>query len=57
MVGALLLGFICGVIARVLVPGDVFHNMSGPTSWALSLGLGLAGTRCGLPSSTNTGGC
>jgi hypothetical protein len=25
------------------MPGDVFRNMSGPTSWAVSLGLGLAG--------------
>jgi uncharacterized membrane protein YeaQ/YmgE (transglycosylase-associated protein family) len=29
------------VIARVLMPGDVFRNMSGPASWAVSLGLGL----------------
>ena len=43
MVGALLLGFVCGVIAGVLMPGDVFRHMSGPTSWAVSLGLGLAG--------------
>jgi uncharacterized membrane protein YeaQ/YmgE (transglycosylase-associated protein family) len=47
MVGALLLGFVCGVIARVLTPGDVFRNMSGPASWALSLGLGLAGALVG----------
>jgi uncharacterized membrane protein YeaQ/YmgE (transglycosylase-associated protein family) len=47
VVGALLLGFICGVIARVLMPGDVFRNMSGPTSWAVSLGLGLAGALVG----------
>lgn len=47
MVGALLLGFICGVIARVLMPGDVFRTMSGPTSWAVSLGLGLAGALVG----------
>ena len=47
MVGALLLGFVCGVIARVLMPGDVFRNMSGPTSWAVSLGLGLAGALVG----------
>jgi uncharacterized membrane protein YeaQ/YmgE (transglycosylase-associated protein family) len=47
MVGALLLGFICGVIARVLMPGDVSRNMSGPTSWAVSLGLGLAGALVG----------
>jgi uncharacterized membrane protein YeaQ/YmgE (transglycosylase-associated protein family) len=47
MVGALLLGVVCGVIARVLMPGDVFRTMSGPTSWAVSLGLGLAGALVG----------
>jgi uncharacterized membrane protein YeaQ/YmgE (transglycosylase-associated protein family) len=47
MVGALLLGFVCGVIARVLMPGDVFRGMSGPTSWAVSLVLGLAGALVG----------
>ena len=47
MVGALLLGFVCGVIARILMPGDVFRNMSGPASWAVSLGLGLAGALVG----------
>jgi uncharacterized membrane protein YeaQ/YmgE (transglycosylase-associated protein family) len=47
MVGALLLGFVCGVIARVLMPGDVFRNMSGPASWAVSVGLGLAGALVG----------
>jgi uncharacterized membrane protein YeaQ/YmgE (transglycosylase-associated protein family) len=47
MVGALLLGFVCGVIARVLMPGDVFRHMSGPTSWAVSVGLGLAGALVG----------
>jgi uncharacterized membrane protein YeaQ/YmgE (transglycosylase-associated protein family) len=47
MVGALLLGFVCGVIARVLLPGDVFRNMSGPASWAVSLGLGLLGALVG----------
>jgi uncharacterized membrane protein YeaQ/YmgE (transglycosylase-associated protein family) len=29
------------------MPGDVFRNMSGPASWALSLGLGLAGALVG----------
>src|SRR4030095_11678311 len=43
MVGALLLRFVCGVIARLLMPGDAFRHMSGPASWAVSLGLGLAG--------------
>jgi uncharacterized membrane protein YeaQ/YmgE (transglycosylase-associated protein family) len=47
MVGALLLGFVCGVIARVLMPGDAFRHMSGPASWAVSLGLGLAGAIVG----------
>jgi len=47
MVGALLLGFVCGVIARVLMPGDVFRGMSGPRSWLVSLGLGLAGALVG----------
>jgi uncharacterized membrane protein YeaQ/YmgE (transglycosylase-associated protein family) len=47
MVGALLLGFVCGVIARVLMPGDAFRHMSGPASWAASVGLGLAGALVG----------
>src|SRR5215470_1230579 len=47
MVGALLLGFVCGVIARVLMPRDAFRGMSGPVSWAVSLGLGLAGALLG----------
>ena len=47
MVGALLLGFVCGVIARVLMPGDAFRNMSGPASWLVSVGLGLAGALVG----------
>ena len=29
MIGALLLGFVAGVVARVLMPGDVFRKMSG----------------------------
>jgi uncharacterized membrane protein YeaQ/YmgE (transglycosylase-associated protein family) len=47
MIGALLLGFVAGVIARVLMPGDVFRKMSGPASWGLSLVLGLAGALLG----------
>jgi len=35
------------VIARVLMPGDVFRNMSGPASWGVSLVLGLAGALVG----------
>jgi uncharacterized membrane protein YeaQ/YmgE (transglycosylase-associated protein family) len=47
MVGALLLGFVAGVLARVLMPGDVLRTMSGPASWAVSLVLGLAGALVG----------
>ena len=47
MIGALLFGFVAGVVARVLMPGDVFRKMSGPASWGLSLVLGLAGALLG----------
>jgi uncharacterized membrane protein YeaQ/YmgE (transglycosylase-associated protein family) len=29
------------------MPGDVFRNMSGPTSWLASIALGLAGAIVG----------
>jgi uncharacterized membrane protein YeaQ/YmgE (transglycosylase-associated protein family) len=47
MVQALLLGFVAGVIARMLRPGDVFRKMGGPTSWGISILLGLAGAMVG----------
>jgi uncharacterized membrane protein YeaQ/YmgE (transglycosylase-associated protein family) len=47
MVGAILLGLVAGVVARLLMPGDVFRNMSGPASWGVSLLLGLAGALVG----------
>lgn len=47
MVGALILGFVAGVIARVLMPRDVFRGMSGPVSWGVSIGLGLLGALLG----------
>jgi uncharacterized membrane protein YeaQ/YmgE (transglycosylase-associated protein family) len=47
MVGALLLGFVAGVIGRILMPGDVFRHMSGPRSWLVSVLLGLAGAAVG----------
>lgn len=47
MLGAILLGLFCGAVARMLVPGDPFRNMSGPKSWLVSLALGLAGALVG----------
>ena len=47
MIVALILGFLAGVIGRLLIPGDVFRHMSGPASWLVSLLLGLAGAALG----------
>jgi uncharacterized membrane protein YeaQ/YmgE (transglycosylase-associated protein family) len=47
MCGALLLGLFCGAVARMLIPGDAFRNMSGPKSWLVSIVLGLVGAVVG----------
>jgi uncharacterized membrane protein YeaQ/YmgE (transglycosylase-associated protein family) len=47
MIGALFLGLFCGIVARMLVPGDAFRQMSGPMSWLVSLVLGLVGAFVG----------
>jgi uncharacterized membrane protein YeaQ/YmgE (transglycosylase-associated protein family) len=47
MIGALFLGLFCGIVARVLIPGDAFRHLSGPVSWLASLVLGLAGALVG----------
>jgi uncharacterized membrane protein YeaQ/YmgE (transglycosylase-associated protein family) len=47
VIGAILLGLFCGVLARMLVPGDAFRKMSGPTSWLVSIVLGLIGALLG----------
>ena len=47
MFGAVITGFIVGVIARALTPGDVFRGMSGPTSWLASIAVGLGGSLLG----------
>jgi len=47
MIGALILGFVAGVIGRLLMPRDVFRHMNGPKSWLVSLLLGLAGAAVG----------
>jgi uncharacterized membrane protein YeaQ/YmgE (transglycosylase-associated protein family) len=47
VIGALLLGLFCGIVARVLVPGDAFRHMKGPRSWLVSIVLGLVGALVG----------
>ena len=47
MIGAIILGFLAGVIGRMLMPGDVFRHMSGPQSWLVSLVIGLIGAVVG----------
>jgi uncharacterized membrane protein YeaQ/YmgE (transglycosylase-associated protein family) len=47
MVGALILGLVAGFIGRALVPNDIFSDMSGPASWAVSVVLGLVGAFVG----------
>lgn len=47
MIGALFLGLFCGIVARLLVPGDAFRHMSGPKSWLVSLVLGIVGAYVG----------
>jgi uncharacterized membrane protein YeaQ/YmgE (transglycosylase-associated protein family) len=47
MLGAVLLGLVAGVVARALMPNDVFRQMSGLTSWLASIALGLAGAIVG----------
>jgi hypothetical protein len=42
MIGALLVGFVAGVVARALMPGDVLHGMTGPASWGVSVLIVLA---------------
>ena len=47
MIGALLLGFVAGAVGRALVPNDAFEHMEGPTSWLVSIVLGLVGAAVG----------
>jgi uncharacterized membrane protein YeaQ/YmgE (transglycosylase-associated protein family) len=47
MVGAILLGLFCGIVARMLIPNDAFQNLKGPKSWLVSLVLGLVGAVVG----------
>ena len=47
MVGAILLGLVVGVIARLMAARDLFEKMSGPASWLASIGVGLGGALLG----------
>ena len=47
MIGALLVGFVAGVLGRMLWPGDPFRHMSGPASWGVSLLVGVGGAIVG----------
>jgi uncharacterized membrane protein YeaQ/YmgE (transglycosylase-associated protein family) len=47
MIGAVVVGFIAGVLGRALMPGDPFRYMSGPKSWGISILVGVAGAALG----------
>ncbi len=47
MIGALILGFLAGTIARFIMP-DAFSRVEGWKSWVLSTVLGLAGAALGF---------
>jgi uncharacterized membrane protein YeaQ/YmgE (transglycosylase-associated protein family) len=47
VIGAVLTAFVAGVVARLLTPGDIFRNMSGPKSWGISLLIGFGGAALG----------
>ncbi len=47
MIGAVILGLVAGVIARMFVPGDAFKGMKGPMSWLVTFVLGIAGAFIG----------
>jgi len=47
MIGAILVGFVVGIIARILIPFDVLRNMHGPKSWGFSIAIGMAGAVLG----------
>jgi len=48
LIAALLLGLVCGAIARAIVPNDAFSHFSGWKSWAASTVLGLIGAMVGF---------
>ena len=47
MIGALLVGLVAGIVARLVLPFDVFRRMHGPKSWLISIAIGVAGAILG----------
>jgi uncharacterized membrane protein YeaQ/YmgE (transglycosylase-associated protein family) len=47
LLAALALGFVCGAIARALIPNDAFSYLVGWRSWVASTVLGLLGALLG----------
>jgi uncharacterized membrane protein YeaQ/YmgE (transglycosylase-associated protein family) len=47
LLSALALGFVCGAIARALIPNDYFRMLVGWRSWLASTALGLLGALVG----------
>lgn len=43
MIGAVVVGIVAGVIARVAFPADAFRMVGTATSWVVSVVLGLVG--------------
>lgn len=47
MIGAIILGLVAGVIARLLIRNDAMEHMGGLLSWVLTLVVGLLGAWVG----------
>jgi uncharacterized membrane protein YeaQ/YmgE (transglycosylase-associated protein family) len=47
MIAALLVGFVAGSAARLLIPFDTLRNLHGPKSWGVSIAIGCAGAIVG----------
>ena len=46
-ISAVVLGLVCGAIARAVIPNDAFEHMEGWKSWLTSIVLGLIGALVG----------
>ena len=46
-ISAVVLGLVCGAIARAVIPNDAFEQMEGWKSWLTSIVLGLIGALIG----------